>query len=100
MKVVIPITIREEGQIIKISKDKKENSWNHQEKEEDRTCYPYHIHWTKEGEEKLTEISCMSSRRFGGNCECINHTPHYTYTRGENVDDDVFADLLSRVEWE
>ena len=102
MKVYIPLFIREDGEVIKISRDKKENPWNHQEYEEDRICYPYHIHWIETGsnKEKLTEISCLSSHRFGGNCECINHGAYYTYTKGDNVDNDVFTDLLSRIEWE
>lgn len=99
MKVVIPLFIRED-EVIKISRDKKENPWNYQEYEEDRTCYPYSIYWIKGGKEKITEISCYSSRRFGGNCECINHTPHITFTKGENVEDSVFNEMLSRVEWE
>jgi len=100
MKVYIPLFIREDGEVIKISRDKKENPWNHQEYEEDRIYYPYHIYWIKEGKEKLTEISCLSSHRFGGNCECINHGTYFTYTKGENVDDNVFTDLVSRIEWE
>jgi hypothetical protein len=100
MKVYIPLFIREEGQTIRISRDKKENPWNYQEYKEDRICYPLYIHWVKEGKEKLTEISCHNSRRFGGNCECINHAPHHTYTKGENVDDNVFTDMLSKIEWE
>jgi hypothetical protein len=99
MKISIPSFITEGWQILKVSKNKKNNSWNYQEYEEDKVCYPYHIYWMKNGVEKITEISCYSSRRFGGTCECINHAPYYTYTKG-NIEDSVFNEMLSRVEWE
>ena len=60
----------------------------------DNYCYPQLVLWVQDGIRRITEISCISSKAFGGECECINHSPYVTYREDDFVGDSRFAAMV------